>query len=69
MSTFAYDQFRAECGRSAVLFERAAEKARTTGTAEGMALAHILSEHAIKLRYLAEYDPDVAQPYELEARS
>lgn len=68
IGTYIYDRFRAQCETDAVLFEAAAEKARMQGDAAGMALAHVLSEHAIKLRYLAEYDPDVAQPYEQEAR-
>ncbi len=68
MSTFAYDKFRAQCGVDAVLFEKAAEVHRSRGTAAGMALAHILSNHAIKLRYLEEHDPDVAVAYEQEAR-
>jgi len=63
-----YTKFRAQCASDAALFEAAAERARSVGTASGMGLAHILSDHAIKLRYLSEFDPEVALPYETEAR-
>jgi hypothetical protein len=63
-----YAKFRAQCARDAKLMEAAAELQRSRGSAEGMALAYTLSEQAIRLRYLADFDPDVALPYEAEAR-
>ena len=69
MREFAcYDKFRAQCNSDAALFEAAAERARLLGNARGMGLAHKLSEHAIKLRYLGELDLDVESAYEQEAR-
>lgn len=54
----AYDAFRARCDADARAFDRAAERARSGGD---LYRARACSEQAIRLRYLAEFDADVAE--------
>lgn len=55
-----YDEMRARCQHYATVFERAAEAQRL---ASHLAQAGMLAQYAIKLRYIAEEEPVVADDF------
>ncbi len=60
-----YAEFRLEMVAAAEAWERAAETARLAGK---LALAHALSENAVRCHYLAEPDPDAEKLFDEAAR-